>query len=183
MRLFRLGVFQRLRCRYGRNPKSQSSHWHRSPYCSESYIESGCLYRAWTWRCSRAKDKYTYRKMTSIRFSVWSVNGCGENFVSVWKRNGLAGSIYPESKDKYGQTPLSWAARDGIDPNSKDKKGRTPLSLAAQRDTMRWWGSYYDVNSDSAIIASGKRIEDCDQTATGQNISHANPHFMFLLNI
>jgi ankyrin repeat protein len=49
-----------------------------------------------------------------------------------------------ESKDDYGQTPLSWAARRGYEPvvkllleknadiESKDNNGQTPLSWAAQ---------------------------------------------------
>ncbi|OCL00607.1 ankyrin, partial [Cenococcum geophilum 1.58] len=56
------------------------------------------------------------------------------------------GKVNVESKDtKYGQTPLSWAARGGheavvkllletgkVDVESKDKYGRTPLSWAAE---------------------------------------------------
>jgi len=53
-------------------------------------------------------------------------------------------SIDVDSKDNYGQTPLSWAAAQGreavvkllvetgkVDVDSKDKNGRTPLSWAA----------------------------------------------------
>ena len=60
----------------------------------------------------------------------------------------LERGVDPDSKDnKYGQTPLSWAAENGheevvklllakadIDPDSMDNYGRTPLSLAA------WYG-------------------------------------------
>jgi ankyrin repeat protein len=55
------------------------------------------------------------------------------------------GGLDPDSKNKYGRTPLSWAATngreaavklllatDGVDPNSKDNDGRTPLSWAAE---------------------------------------------------
>ena len=53
--------------------------------------------------------------------------------------------VDPDSKDSYGQTPLSWAAAngheaivklllgvEGIDPDSKDSNGQTPLSRAAE---------------------------------------------------
>jgi hypothetical protein len=57
----------------------------------------------------------------------------------------LAAGADAESKDSYGQTPLSWAAESGYeavvklllaagaDVESKDSKGQTPLSWAAQQ--------------------------------------------------
>ncbi|TLD17067.1 uncharacterized protein PgNI_00723 [Pyricularia grisea] len=56
------------------------------------------------------------------------------------------GEVDVNTKDKYGQTPLSWAARQGheavvrilldtnkVDVDSKDRFGQTPLSFAAGR--------------------------------------------------
>ncbi|PVH72419.1 hypothetical protein DL98DRAFT_397103, partial [Cadophora sp. DSE1049] len=55
------------------------------------------------------------------------------------------GKVEADSKDKYGQTPLSWAARNGheaviklllstgkVEADSEDENSRTPLSWAAQ---------------------------------------------------
>jgi ankyrin repeat protein len=54
-------------------------------------------------------------------------------------------SICVDSKDSYGRTPLTWAAKGGheavvkllletgkVDVNSKDMNGQTPLSWAAE---------------------------------------------------
>jgi ankyrin repeat protein len=56
------------------------------------------------------------------------------------------GKVDVDSKSKYGQTPLSWAAERGheavvklllatdkVDVNSKDSSSRTPLSWAVER--------------------------------------------------
>ncbi|RJE21197.1 Phosphorylase superfamily [Aspergillus sclerotialis] len=57
----------------------------------------------------------------------------------------LGHSNQAETRDTYGRTPLSWAARDGHlaivqlllkyggDPDSRDRNGQTPLSLAASK--------------------------------------------------
>ena len=65
---------------------------------------------------------------------------------------GAAGGrhVNPDSSCKYGQTPLSWAARNGhertvelllahkdVNPDSPSKSGRTPLSWAARNDHER----------------------------------------------
>jgi ankyrin repeat protein len=71
---------------------------------------------------------------------------CKEGYKAVVKLLLAKNDVDPDSKDKYGQTPLSWAARcgheavvklllgkDGVDPDSQDTEyGRTPLLWATR---------------------------------------------------
>jgi ankyrin repeat protein len=86
----------------------------------------------------------------------------GRGHEEVVKRLLAKDLVDPDSKDRYGQTPLLLAtanghggtmklllAKDAVDPDSKDMFGRSPLSLASRRgncNVVRLFHEGYEEN-------------------------------------